>query len=56
MIKKTLQMLVGVALVFQLGGCVYRDREHDRENHYDHPEQHYDQGHDSGVDVHFHGS
>ena len=49
--KSTLRILVGVALVLQLGGCFYWDHDHDRDRHYEH---HDDHDH-SGVDVHFHG-
>ena len=53
MVKRTLQIFFGVALVAQLTGCIFVDREHHRD--YDHSEHHDDHGHDSGIDVHFHG-
>ena len=50
--KSALQILFGIALVLQLGGCFYsdHDRYHDRDRHYDHQEHH-----EPGVDVHMHG-
>ena len=48
--KSMLQILIGIALVLQLGGCFYRDHDHDRDRHYDHQEHH-----EPGVDVHVHG-
>jgi len=51
--KSTLQILFGIALVLQLGGCFYwdHDHDHDRDRHYDHHQEY----HDPSVDVHFHG-
>ncbi len=51
MFKRMLQIFFGVALVAQLTGCFFVDRDHDRG--YGHREYHED--HDSGVDVHLHG-
>ena len=51
MFKRTLLVICGVALVVQLTGCFFGDRDH--RGHYDHPEHHED--HDAGVDVHLHG-
>ncbi len=54
--KSTVQILVAVALVLQLGGCFYwedRDHEYDHDRHYDHPD-HHDHD-DPGIDVHMHG-
>jgi len=53
--KRTLQMFIGVALVMQVAGCFFVDRDHGHDRHYDHPEHHDDHGHDSGIDVHLHG-
>jgi len=50
MFKSALQILFVVALVVQLTGCFFEDRDHHRD--YDHHEHH---DRDSGVDVHFHG-
>ena len=46
--KSALQIFIGVALVVQLSGCFFSDRDH--RGHFDHPEHH-----DPGVDVHVHG-
>jgi len=51
MVKKTLQILVGLAFVVQLAGCFYHD-EHWRHSHsmyYGHPEYH-----DPGVNINVH--
>jgi hypothetical protein len=48
MFKRTLQVLVGVALAVQLTGCFFSDNDH--RGHYYHPDHH-----DSGIDVHVHG-
>jgi hypothetical protein len=53
MFKRTLQILFGVALVMQLSGCFFEDRDHHRDS--DHSDHHDDRGHDSGIDVHLHG-
>jgi len=54
--KNTLQILVAVVFILQLGGCIFVDRDHDhdhdRDRHYEHQEHH---DHDSGIDVHLHG-
>jgi hypothetical protein len=52
--KNTLQILVAVVFILQLGGCIFvdRDHDHDRDRHYEHQEHH---DHDSGIDVHLHG-
>ena len=52
--KSTLQVLFGIALVLQLGGCFYWDHDRDRDRHYDHQEHHDDHDH-PGVDVQVHG-
>lgn len=52
--KSTLQILFGIVLILQLGGCFYWDHDHDRDRHYDHQEHHDDHDH-SGIDVHVHG-
>jgi hypothetical protein len=49
-------MYLGLVLVLQLGGCIFFDRDHDRDRHHDRPEHHDDHEHDSGIDVHLHGS
>ncbi len=50
-LKKTFQTLVCAALVIQLGGCIFVDR--DRHGH----RWHHDNGHDydSGFDIRVHG-
>ncbi len=53
MFKNTLQILFGIALVAQLAGCFFVDRD-DRWRH-EHREHHEDHDHDSGIDVHLHG-
>ena len=52
--KNTLQVLFGMALVLQLGGCFFHDHDHDRDRHYDQQEHHDDHDH-AGVDVQVHG-
>ena len=53
MLKSTLQILFVVAVVAQLSGCFFVDRDHrDRHDYREHHEDHY---HDAGVDVHLHG-
>ena len=49
MFKRTLQIFVGVALVFQLTGCFFVGRD----DRWHHEHDHHD--HDSGVDVHVRG-
>jgi hypothetical protein len=53
MFNRTLQILLGLALVAQLTGCFYQDDRwhHDHDRGYDHPEHHDD----PGVNVHIHG-
>ncbi len=53
MFKRMLQIFFGVALVAQLTGCFFVDREHHRD--YDDREHHEGHDHDSGIDVHLHG-
>ena len=50
--KSTLWILAGVALVVQLAGCFFVDR--DRRRH-DDPPRHHDNDHDSGFDIRVHG-
>jgi len=53
MFNRTLQILLGVALVVQLAGCFYwghDDRWHHDHDRYDHPEHR-----DPGVNVNIHG-
>jgi hypothetical protein len=51
--KSTLQIVVGVALALQLGGCFFSDHDHgpDRDRHYDHHPEHHDE---PGIDVRVH--
>ena len=53
MFKRTLQVLVGVALVVQLAGCFYWGDDH--RWHDGHRDYHDHGDHDSGIDVHVHG-
>jgi len=49
--KSTLQIVVGVALALQLGGCFFSDHDHGHyDRHYDHPEHHDG----PGIDVRVH--
>ena len=52
--KTAVQLLMGIILTAQMGGCIFvdRDHDHDRDRHYEHQEHH---DHDSGIDVHLHG-
>ena len=56
MFNRTLQILIGVALVVQLTGCFYHDDRwhHDHDRDYDHHD-HYEHHDDPGIDVHLHG-
>jgi hypothetical protein len=56
MFKRTLQIVLGIALTMPLAGCFYwdHDRDHDRDRHYDHSEHHGDHDHPA-IDVNFHG-